>query len=67
MSKSKPSSPYYLVVKRVEDDAEVKRIELSSGDPRHVDKVLSGLLRQMSDRFFVDTDHAYDPEAPIEA
>ncbi len=47
--------PAYLVVRRLDDRSEVKRIGVSHLDDRYVGKVMSGLLRNMNkDKFFID-------------
>jgi hypothetical protein len=47
--------PAYLVIRSIEDRAEVKRIGVSSLSERHVERVMRGLLINMdTGRFFID-------------
>ena len=48
-----------LVVRRLDDNSEVHRIELHSTNEHHVDRVVRGLLRNMdTETFYVDDSEA---------
>jgi hypothetical protein len=52
---SEKTYPAYLVIRRLDDRSEVKRIGVSHLDDRYVGKVMSGLLRNMNtDDYFID-------------
>ena len=54
------NAQYFFLVKRVGTGEIVHRVDLSTGNIRRNQKVVAGLQRNMSDRFFVDDSNAYE-------
>lgn len=52
MPQNKPLA--HLVVRRLSDHAEVHRVALHTLNERTVEKTMMGMLRNMSDDYFVD-------------
>lgn len=50
----------FLIVRATDDGSEASRVEVSAPTQRKVEKIISGLLRNMdTDRYYVD-DSAFD-------
>jgi hypothetical protein len=54
----------YLYVRKLETGEEVDKIGLTNTNHRHVEKVMSGMLRNMSDEYFIDDSECDD--VPVE-